>query len=101
MREEGEHPAVASWILIGYLFFISPRGDNIYEFDLSALLQRNKGACQKVICNESFFFSPLQAAGGHFARFIEELSVLHLKVKLNPVTGVRSGSKIHQDTCER
>lgn len=40
--EDREDPTEASWILIGCLFFISPRRDNIYEFDLSALLQSNK-----------------------------------------------------------
>lgn len=53
---EREEPVVLSWILIGCMLFISPRRDNIYEFDLSTLLQSNKTAGYNVTCNESSSF---------------------------------------------
>lgn len=53
---EGEEPVVLSWILIGCMLFISPRRDNIYQFDLSTLLQSNKTVGYNVTCNESSSF---------------------------------------------
>lgn len=53
---EGEEPVELSWILIGCMLFISPRRDNIYEFDLSTLLQSNKTVGYNVTCNESSSF---------------------------------------------
>lgn len=55
--EREEEAAEASWILIGCLFFISPRRHNIYEFDLSELQPSNKTACQNVTRSESSPFT--------------------------------------------